>query len=170
LPITFEAITVAAVVVSAGTGAAVDVCTRRVPNVLTVSVATLGIVAASSGLGDLTISDAALGFAAGMLLMLPGHLWGGTGGGDVKLLAALGTWLGPYLIVKTFLYSAIAGGVLALIIAVHRRRVGPTLRGAARLVVAPVSTKREVEATGAANRFPYAPAIAAGTVLAVLGF
>ena len=169
MPTTFEAVTVTAVLASAGTGAAVDVYTRRVPNLLTVSVASLGIVAAAAGFVDLTMGEAMVGFAIGMILMLPGYFWGGTGGGDVKLMAALGTWLGPSLIVRTFVYSAIAGGVLALIIAVHRRRVGATLRGAARLVAAPRSTKREVEATGPANRFPYAPAIAAGTVLAVLG-
>jgi prepilin peptidase CpaA len=87
----------------------------------------------------------------------------------VKLMAALGTWLGPSMIVKAFLYSAIAGGVFALIVAVRRRRLAATLRGAAQLVSAHASTKGTVEAADRDNRFPYAPAIAAGSVLAVLG-
>ena len=93
----------------------------------------------------------------------------GTGGGDVKLMASLGVWLGPYLIMRTFFYSAIAGGLIALVIATRRRRIATTLRGAARLVATPMNAKREIETVGPANRFPYAPAIAAGVVMAMLG-
>ena len=46
--------------------------------------------------------------------MLPGRLFGATGGGDVKLMAALGTLLGPPQIVVAFVVGAIAGGVLAV--------------------------------------------------------
>lgn len=163
-------IKVAAVLASGGTGAAVDLYTRRVPNALTLSAAALGIIVAATGIGDLSAGAALLGFLTGLVLMLPGHVLGGTGGGDVKLMAALGAWLGPSMIVKAFLYSAIAGGVLALIVAVHRRRVGRTFRGVGRLIATPVSARQDVGASGADNRFPYAPAIATGSLLVVLGF
>lgn len=169
MSITFETVTVAAVLASAGTSAAIDVRTRRVPNALTLAIAIVGLAAAVAGVADLSVRNAMLGCAAGMALMLPGYLWGGTGGGDVKLMASLGTWLGPHLIVRTFFYSAIAGGLIALVIAARRRRIGATLQGAARLVAAPMNAKREIETVGQANRFPYAPAIAAGTVMAMLG-
>jgi len=162
--------TVATVMASAGTGAAIDLYTRRVPNVLNISVAALGIMVAASGFADLTVRAALLGFFVGFAVMLPGHLFGGTGGGDVKLMAALGAWLGPSMIVKAFLYSAIAGGVLALVFATRRRRLGSTFRGVGRLIVTPASGRQDVNASGAANRFPYAPAIAAGSWLVVLGF
>jgi len=161
---------IAAVVATGGTGAAIDLYTRRVPNALTLSVAALGIIVAAIGIGDLTPQAALLGFLTGLVVMLPGHLLGGTGGGDVKLMAALGSWLGPSMIVTAFLYSAIAGGALALVVAVQRNRLGPTVRGVGRLIAAPVSARPDVTATGADNRFPYAPAIAAGSLLAVLGF
>ena len=35
------------------------------------------------------------GIAVGLAVMLPGHLIGATGAGDVKFFAALGTLLGP---------------------------------------------------------------------------
>lgn len=165
-----EAITVTAVMASAGVGAAIDFSTRRVPNVLTLSVAALGIFAAASGLVKLRPGLALVGFLTGFLLMLPGHVFGRTGGGDVKLLAALGAWMGPSMIFKAFLYSAVAGALLALFVALRRRRVSETLRGTLRLVAAGTSAKQEVEAADRDNRFPYAPAIAAGSVLAVLGF
>ena len=110
---------------------------------------------------------ALLGLVVGLTLMLPGYLFGGTGAGDVKLMAALGAWMGPSEIVRAFLYTVVAGGALALIVAVQRRRMGATVRAAASLVTTP-STGRE--AIGPDSHFCYAPAIAAGSVLAVLGF
>ena len=165
-----EAVTVAAVLASAGIGAAIDFSTRRVPNVVTLSVAGLGIVAAASGVVKLPPGMALVGFLTGFVLMLPGHIFGRTGGGDVKLMAALGAWMGPSMIFKAFFYSAIAGALLALFVALRRRRVSETLRGTLRLVAAGTSAKQEVEAMDRDNRFPYAPAIAAGSVLVVLGF
>ncbi|HEY7443635.1 MAG TPA: A24 family peptidase [Vicinamibacterales bacterium] len=166
---TSEIVTVAAVMASAGTSAAVDLYMRRVPNPITISAAALGLMVAVTGVGRISLGGALAGFVMGLIVMLPGHLFGGTGSGDVKLMAALGTWLGPSMIVKAFLYSAIAGGVFALIVAIRRRRLAATLRGAAQLVSAHASTKGTVEAADRDNRFPYAPAIAAGSVLAVLG-
>lgn len=155
---------------SAGIGAAIDFSTRRVPNTLTLSVAAVGILAAASGVVKLPPGMALVGFLTGFVVMLPGHVFGRTGGGDVKLMAALGTWLGPSMIFKAFLYSAIAGGLLALFVAVRRGRMRETLRGTVQLVAARSAAKEQVEAIDRDNRFPFAPAIAAGSVLVVLGF
>jgi Flp pilus assembly protein protease CpaA len=94
-----------------------------------------------------------------MLLMLPGHLLGRTGGGDVKLFAALGAMLGPGQIFLAFLYTAICGGVLALAYAAMRGRLQTTLAGTGRLLVRPAQAKTEIEAPS--RSFPWA-AIAAG--------
>ena len=64
-----------------------------------------------------SIGAALAGLALGFALMLPGHLFGATGAGDVKLFAAMGTLLGPGAIFNAFLYTAIAGGLLALVVA-----------------------------------------------------
>ena len=58
--------------------------------------------------------------------MLPGHVIGATGAGDVKLFAALGTFLGPSRTGIAFLYMAIAGAVLAAVVA---RRTAATIPG-----------------------------------------
>ena len=60
-------------------------------------------------------------------MMLPGHVFGATGAGDVKLFAAAGTLLGSGRIVTAFLFVAIAGGVLAVVIAIRRGRLGRTM-------------------------------------------
>lgn len=48
---------------------------------------------------------------------MPIFALGGMGAGDVKLLAALGAWLGPGPIVWVALFSLVAGGVLGLLVA-----------------------------------------------------
>ena len=55
----------------------------------------------------------ALGMVIGLLLMMPGHVIGATGAGDVKLMAAVGAVVGTGSIVRVFLYTAVAGGVFA---------------------------------------------------------
>ena len=64
---------------------------------------------------------AAAGWATGLALFVPLYALGGMGAGDVKLLGAIGAWLGPMGAVWTGLYGAIAGGVLALAVAVWQR-------------------------------------------------
>jgi prepilin peptidase CpaA len=128
------------------------------------------VVLAATGSSGLTVGQALAGFAIGMLLMLPGHVLGRTGGGDVKLLAALGAMLGPHQIVFAFLYTAICGGLFAVGCAAYRGRLAATLAGTGRLIVRPLEAKSEIEAAARENRFPYGPAIAAGTMLAALGF
>ena len=63
--------------------------------------------------GHVSPVSALLGGMLGLVLMLPGYLFGATGGGDVKLLGAIGTWLGPSHVVVAFGATAVAGGVLA---------------------------------------------------------
>ena len=68
---------------------------RRVPNAVTMSLAGAGMLLAASGLGRVGVMAALAGGLLGFALMLPGHFLGATGAGDVKLLSALGTLLGP---------------------------------------------------------------------------
>lgn len=157
-------------VAGAGSSAVVDLRTRRIPNSLTLPLAGIGLGLAVSGASGLSLGASLVGLFVGLLLMLPGHLVGGTGGGDVKLMAALGSVLGPQRVLSAFLYSAIAGGLLAIAYAVARGRLHTTLRGAARLVTHPSATRAEVDRAAANNRFPCGPAIALGCVLAALGY
>ena len=163
-----DPLVLAAVAAASGTAAAIDLRTGRIPNPLTASIAVAGLGLAAFGLTGHSMGGAAVGAAIGFALMMPGHVLGGTGAGDVKLLAALGTWLGPGGVLMAFLYSAIAGGVLAVAHAARRRRLGTTLSRTARLVAAPGSTKTEIDCAAAASRFAYGPAIAVGAIAAAL--
>jgi prepilin peptidase CpaA len=119
-------------------------------------------------LSGLTLGGAALGFLVGLVLMLPGHALGATGAGDVKLMAAIGSLVGPVVVVKAFLFTAIAGGVLAVIVAARRRRLSATFAGTARLIATPSDARNELKAAPSSSRFAYGPAIAIGSVIAAL--
>jgi prepilin peptidase CpaA len=170
LPTNSELIVALAIAVSGGISAYVDIRTRRVPNSLTLGIAIAGVVLAATRLSGLTISASLLGFAVGLVFMLPGYAIGATGGGDVKLFAALGTMLGPRAIGFAFLYAVIAGGALAVGVALQRRRFYETLDRTAALVMTRGGNVAEVEHVSQNNRFAYAPAIALGALVAALGW
>lgn len=165
-----DAILLAAVAGSGGAGAAIDLRTRRVPNWLTMTITGVGINLAAAHLTPVSVVGALGGFAVGLLLMLPGHVVGATGAGDVKLFAAVGTLLGPTRIGVAFIYTAILGGVIALLVAMYRGRLQSTLQETATLVMTGGANVAQIERPTTDNRFAYAPAIAVGTIVAALGF
>jgi prepilin peptidase CpaA len=156
------------VAAAAITAAAIDVRIRRVPNVLTGGIALVGLGLAAMGLGRVGISLALAGCLVGLALMLPGYLIGAMGGGDVKLLAAVGTLLGPGATLRAFVASAIAGGLIAIFVAWRRGRFAATVAGATALVTSVGSRIDEISDTRRDNRFAYAPAIAVGVIVAAL--
>ena len=155
-----------------GIAAVIDVKTRRIPNVLTFGGAGCAfiyfvILNGLSGLGQ-----SAAGWGVGMALFMPIFLLGGMGAGDVKLLGAVGAWLGPAVILWCAFYAVMAGGVLALIVGAATGYLGKAFRNLwaifgfwRALGVKPVPGLTVVDAAG--PRLPYGVAIAAGTALAV---
>ena len=127
----------------------------------------LGLGLSVIGLSGVPLWASVLGFVVGLALMMPGHLLGATGAGDVKLMAAIGAIVGPAMVVSAFLFTAIAGGVLAVVVAIRRRRLSATLAGTGRLI-ASSEARQEIRTAPATSRFAYGPAIAVGSVLAAL--
>jgi len=91
-----------------------DVRTRRIPNYLTLGTAVIGLAYNFMSHGLPGLAEGFLGMLLGFALLILPYLWGGMGAGDVKALAALGSWLGPKLILFLFCYMGIAGGILAV--------------------------------------------------------
>ena len=97
--------------------AASDVVSLRIPNWLTGLTALLFFPMAVAT--AMPLHDFGLHLAAGMGLFVAGFLFfqlGLFGGGDAKLLAAAGLWLGPSLTVQFLFVTAMAGGILALLV------------------------------------------------------
>ena len=76
--------------------------------------------------------------------------------------AAVGAIVGPAVVMTAFLATAVAGGVLAVIVAIRRGRLATTLAGTGKLMTAPGATRKTLESHANANRFAYGPAIAIG--------
>src|ERR1700730_11617385 len=97
-------------------GCVTDVRTRRIPNILTFGASIAAFVFhAVWGNGVLSCAE---GWAVGVAAFIIPFALGGLGAGDIKLLAALGAWLGPYQAIWLALYTGVAGGVLAYFVAV----------------------------------------------------
>ena len=101
-----------------------------------------------------------LGVGAGALLAgIVMFTFGWIGGGDAKLFAACGLWLGWSALAPFLLWTAMAGGLLSIVLMIARRRVaaGPESDGwAARLMTrgAPVPYGVAI-AIGALAAFPH---------------
>ena len=122
-----EAIFVCAVLV-AGAAGFLDWRSRRIPNWLTVPafLAGLGINLVLSGLaGGLRSLE---GAGAVMLVLLPVVLLRGLGGGDWKLMGALGAWLGPTRILIVLFVTILVSGLLALVQIIRKKRGAETAR------------------------------------------
>ena len=100
----------------AAVGCVIDLKERRIPNWLTFSAAVSGLAyhLVVNGLTGLGLSVA--GSVVGVAIFFVPFLLRGLGGGDIKLLGALGAWLGPLDIVWLALFTGVAGAVLALVV------------------------------------------------------
>jgi prepilin peptidase CpaA len=90
------------------------------------------------------------------------------GGGDVKLMAAIGSLAGSHRVVGILLASAIAGGVMAVVVMISDHRVVRTLRRVGSVVAFHVlhglRPHPEINLSDkTALRLPYGAAIACGT-------
>lgn len=157
-----------------------DVRSRRIPNhlVLVGLLAGLGLQASvtpGAGLfnqpfGALGLLPALGGMLLGLLLLLPMYALGAMGAGDVKLMAMVGVFLGPLDTLGATLASVLAGGVLALAVALAQRKLGKVAENVkvmalnSALRAAGGGDARVTAPPQATGQLPYAIAIASGSI------
>ncbi len=93
-----------------------DLRSQRIPNKLTYSTMIFGLVFAGMTSGLAGFLQSLGGIALGLALLIGFYLLGGMGAGDVKLMAAVGSLLGPQGVFEAFLGTAMAGGLYALLL------------------------------------------------------
>ena len=149
-----------------------DLKNRIIPNTVTLSGLVAGLALGGWVGGTAGFTQSLAGLGLGLLLTLPGFLLRFTGGGDVKLIGAIGSLTGPALLLQIFISSILLGGAVILIYvlwsAMTRHSTSPLPRyrqmlrylwGRGRFVYIRPSSD-EV----AGKRIPLAPIIAVGTL------
>jgi prepilin peptidase CpaA len=104
----------APLVVMLAVAAAIDIRSRRIPNALTAMIALLGFAQSFTAGHTVSPWQSILGLLSGAALLWTLFALGAIGGGDLKLLAAAGAWLGPKLVFQVFLAEAILGMFIVL--------------------------------------------------------
>jgi prepilin peptidase CpaA len=153
-------------------GAVTDYRSRRIPNWLTGPSILLGIILHLVVGGWRDMASAAL---AGLLcggLFLIFFLAGGMGGGDVKLIAAVGCLAGLSQIAVILIATSLIGGLFAIILAVGSGQLWAMIANVGDLIAhhsqhgihphPDLNVKNE-----AGLRLPYGIAIAAGTAFSL---
>lgn len=123
--------------------ALIDADTQTIPNGTVVAVAAVGLAGLAWPVADATLVDRAIGVVAvSVPLFILAVATGGFGGGDVKLMAAVGLVLGWQLTVLAFFLGVVAGGVYAVWLLARKRvkrtdaiAFGPFLCGGAAIAV-----------------------------------
>lgn len=152
-----------------------DLRTTKVPNEISLGGCVLGLACGAALAGWAGLLNSGAGLLMGFAALLPLYVLKGMGAGDVKLMAATGSFLGPALTLDTVLYTFLVGGLLALVVIVHA--IGPTdwLRQLAEsfkhllLRRVWVGGPRSAGTMVRKLRFPYALAIGLGAALAIYG-
>ncbi len=172
LPLACEVVLVALVVAAAF----FDLRTRRIPNFLVLAgfISGLALNTFLFGISGLWHSVVSFLLAFGVDLIL--YLLHARGAGDVKLMGAVGAIVAsPWNWFGIFVFSAFAGGIVALIMALAKRRVRQTLWNVAFIfremacLRAPYVTRKELDVSNPkALRLPHGAMIAFGSIVFVI--
>ncbi|ABO59374.1 prepilin peptidase [Burkholderia vietnamiensis] len=150
--------------------ASTDLASRRIPNRLVVA-GLAGALVAQCALHGVPAGVLAwlAGAATGLGLLLPFYLLRGMAAGDVKLMLAIGAWVGAQMTFYIVLATFVAGGIGALGFALLRGRMRRMWTNVWMLVAhraaAPLAgaTDGPVE-SASVGALPYGVAIAVGTL------
>lgn len=149
----------------------IDYSQRRVPNWLNAALIVTGFVVQGWYFGTTGLMIGLWGLLTGFGLLIVPWLMNGMGAGDVKLMAAIGVWLGPLLTLYSFALGALIGGVVAVVMILSTGRLRMACANMA-VIVAKCSSRETVfSEVGAAKSFgstsqllPYGVPLTVGTL------
>ena len=115
-----------------------DITKKKIPNFITLPVILWGLLTYTifDGLAGLRFSG--FGFLVGLAVFLIPFILGGMGGGDVKLMAAIGALKGWRFILYTTVFTGLAGGIIVLLILIKEKRLLITLKRVLAIVLKPI--------------------------------
>ena len=144
-----------------------------IPNYLNFTAILLALIINIYTFGWSGLVNSFYGILTGFILLVIPFMLGGIGAGDVKLLMAVGAFLGSSLTFNVFLNGALVGGIYSFLLMAKHRELIPFFKkvyyvfffftaSAARFRDLEVFNKEEKNLA-----IPYAVAIALGVVLSV---
>ncbi len=147
-----------------------DLRTRRIPNSITVTGAAAGLLSHAFYHGVSGAVQSLAGAGLGLAIFLVFYVAGGMGAGDVKLFGAVGAFAGPQAVVVVFVFTALLGGVAALVLALWRRRLGETLIRTGEMLIGRLRFNELPSAAASPEslRLPYGAVIAGGTLFSLI--
>jgi prepilin peptidase CpaA len=113
------------VFIGAMIAAVTDVWKFKVYNLLTLPLLASGL--AYHVIWGEGLASSALGMLFGFGILIVLHVLGGVGAGDVKLMAAIGAWLGIETTFYVFIASALAAGVYSMVLMAFSGRISEHL-------------------------------------------
>jgi len=146
---------------------ATDLLTGKIYNVVTYPAVAAGFVGSLLGLGP-SWSTSAVGMLVGFSVFFALYSVGWMGGGDVKLMAAVGAAKGFPFILHAMFYSIFLGGLFALLALIWKKQLVATLRQIrvrVHEVVMPGAERTPLENLG--GSIPFGFAICWGTLTAM---
>ena len=120
----------------------IDVRERRIPNWLTGLVFVTGMTNAVWNGHPTSVASALLGLAVGVAILIVPFIVNAVGGGDFKLLAAIGTWLGPVATLEAYCIAAVAGMTIVLVQCAANGRLTELFRNSTLIVANVVNIDR----------------------------
>lgn len=140
--------------------AVIDLRSRRIPNALNGLLLLTGLVSASFYGSGLTLGQSLAGMGAGFGLTFVLFAINAMGGGDVKLFAALGTWLGAMRVTEVFAAAAIVGMLVVVTQAARDGRLRALFRNSTVIALnaasGDLSAPPEEPRESGRQRLPYA--------------
>lgn len=115
--------------------ACIDASSRRIPNWLSLPMLVAGIAQSFLPGHLVTPGYAVLGMLAGFGLTFIPFALDAMGGGDVKLLSAIGAWVGPETVLLIFMVEAIVGMMIILTQAAWQGRIRVLARNTAMVAI-----------------------------------
>ena len=166
-PLPFLILSIVLVIASAS-----DLLFHKIPNWLTYPAMIVGVLYGThlKGLGGSLYSI--LGISIGMTVLIIPFLAGGMGAGDVKLMGAVGGFLGPRGVWIAFLFTAWIGGIYALVLLASKgqlRRTGERYLALLRSLISIQGFSRSPSSNRwETPRLRYGLAIALGAFISIL--
>ena len=161
----FSLVLAAGVAIVAAVG---DVRTAKIPNALTYPAIVAGLVVGLLPEAQPALAARLAGLLTAFLPALALFLLGSVGGGDVKLLAAMGAIVGYPLVLDVLFYTVLVGATLSLCMIVWKGRVRETLGGFGRLLVSLPARHVPKIVPLTDLRVPFGPAVLGGTLWTIL--